>query len=143
MTGSQGVLRLSWSLLGRSWRPLGGSLGALGGLWRCLGRLLGRLRDDQKDDKENMQKRNTFMPILGHTITFRGAQKGDQNRPKSHPRRVQISYDFQERKKSSSRDSWSRLEPNLRHFGGHLGVKNSAPVLAGVVFGENSRFGCG
>ena len=32
------------------------------------------------------------------------------------------------------------LGPILGHFGGHLGVQNIAPVLAGVVFGENSRF---
>ena len=38
-----GLLRPSWSLLGRSWRPLGASLGALGGVWGPLGRLLGRL----------------------------------------------------------------------------------------------------
>ena len=46
--------RLLWSLEafleppGASWRPPGASLGALGGVWEPLGRLLGRLTGDPK-----------------------------------------------------------------------------------------------
>ena len=69
-----------------------------------------------------------------------GGHLGAQNPPKSHPKRVQIEVDFQERKKSSSRASWSRLGAFLEHFGGHLGVQICAPVHAGVCGVKNHVF---
>ena len=65
---------------------------------------------------------------------------GAKNRPKSDPKRVQNQDVFQERKKSSSRASWSRLGPILEHFEGHLGVIKSVFVLETMIFGEFLRF---
>ena len=69
-----------------------------------------------------------------------GSQKEAKNPPKSDPRRVQNEDDVQEQKKSSSRASWSRLEPILGRLGGHLGVHICAPVHAGVCLVKNHVF---
>ena len=66
---SLGSLEVSWSLLGRSWRPVCAFLDALEGVLGALGRLLGRLRGDQNITKMQDQK-NTNLRSGGVIVTF-------------------------------------------------------------------------
>ena len=124
------LLAASWSLFECSWGGHGASWAPLEPSWRR-----------PKHHKDNMSKKGqlpdpttqTYRALMG---TFWELQIDH----KRHPKRVKISYDFQERKSCSSRASWSRLGPILRHFGRHLGAPKIAAVSAGVVFGENSCF---
>ena len=77
--------------------------------------------------------------MANHVLVLEGVWEGKVD-PGRYFKRIKISNDFQNPKNYSSRASWSRLGPILEHFGGHLGVQICALVLAGVVFGEKSRF---
>ena len=96
-----------------------------------------RLGDDQNDKQKEERFPDRFCIIPSK---FLGSHLGAQNGQKWYPKRIKNSTDFQEHKNCSPRASWSRLGPILRHFGGHLGVQNNAPVLEFVVFREKSRF---
>ena len=141
--GDFGDLSGSWSTLGASSGTLGGLLGALGGVLGPLRMLLGEswgLSGRLRRDQNNMLKEERFQErILGTVLVFDPLMES-QDRSKSDPKRVHIQDEFQERKSCSSRASWARLGSILKHFGSHLGIPICAPVLAGVISGENSRF---
>jgi hypothetical protein len=137
---------VSWAPLGACWDPRGGLLEPPGALLGASCRLLGGSwgqndpnlapQDDPKSSKNRLQKMIKilidFKTAIGPTTPKFWALKNTQNQPKSHPKRVKNEDDFQERQSCSSRASWGRLGPILRHFGGHLGSQICAPVHAGV-----------
>ena len=149
MSGSCGLLGSSWVLLGPSWRPLGASLGALGGVLGPLERLLGaswglfgafgaNLGATKTTQKQHAKKHQFSNPSRGAPSKFLGVQKGakiDQNRTPNESKFNTIC-------KSDKVALQDPLGAVLGHFGGHLGVQNSAPVLEFVISGENSRFWC-
>ena len=74
-----GLLRTSWSLLGRSWRPLGELLEAFWGLLGYSWTLLGRVGGDPKQDKNNMPKESNFASHPRNFLTPFWEAKIDQN----------------------------------------------------------------
>lgn len=119
LSGSWGLSRRSWNLLGRSWRPLGGSLRALGeGLgvsWRLFGcswgglscGLLGDswavLEATKTSARQHSPKRSTSRPPNAASTSAIGSLLGCQIRPKTDPKRAQISKDFQHQTSCLSR----------------------------------------
>ena len=137
MAASRGLLETFWSHLGPSWGVLGASRGDLGASWAALGAswaALGRLLGSSSKN-----------------IDFKTAQGGGPSRlwgpllapkidPRRSPKRIKIQDVFQERKKPSSRPSWSRLGSILGRLGRRLGVPGSVFVLENVVREQNRRF---
>ena len=121
-----GLLGASWSVLRRSW-------GGLGASWAPLEPSQRR----PEHHKDSIPKKGQLPDPEPSTPQRLEAPKKEA---KIDQNRTQDELNFKTNFKSEKVALQEPLGAVLGHFGGHLGLKNSVPVVELVVFGEQSRF---